>query len=423
MKEIRLGPITLGYGRPATKEQAPLDGIARGFRSLENPDDLVGSKGLAIFSQMELDPQVKACLSIKKASVLARGWEILAVKEDGARGKQVAEFCRLALTGMDGSILSMLNDVSGAVSKGFSLLNLVWKVGTAGPLAGKWVPWVMKPKDPDGFTFEVDDYSNVTAIVHTGGQRYSPRNFVIYSYRPAYGNPYGTSDLRACYRNWWSKDFLTRFWNLYLEKFGSPTAVGKFRRGTPRASQDALLDILARIRQQSAIVIPDDQACELLETIRQGDVGYRIAVEFHNREIAKSILGMTLITDDGGQGIGSFALAKVHLDVLRMCLQGYKRDLEETVMVEQVLRPMVAYNFGVDVPVPAFSLGPLEQRELEPMSRSAKNLVDAGIVDPADPVLKEWLGLQGFGPAPETAPSVSRSRVDGDTNDGKVQVA
>jgi phage gp29-like protein len=164
---------------------------------------------------------------------------------------------------------------------------------------------------------------------------------------------------------------------------------------------------------------------ELLETIRQGDVGYKMAVEHHNRMISKAILNNTLVTDDGGSGIGSFALAKVHLSILQMCLKSLKQDLEESVVREQILRPMVAYNFGPDVPVPYFSLGPLEEREIEPLSRAAKNLVDAGIVAADDPWFKEFLGIEGSAPAPSKPsadPVVSRTRVDGDTNDGKVQV-
>jgi phage gp29-like protein len=314
-------------------------------------------------------------------------------------------------------------------AKGYSVQNIVWKVGTLGVCAGKWVPAFVKSKDPDDWDFNVDEYATVTSLLHTPTQeKCSPSRFIVYSYNGDYGNPYGTSDLRACYRHWWSKDLLSRFWNVYLEKYGSPTVRGSYRRGLPQASQDELLRVLGRIQNESAIIVPDDTKVELLETIRQGDTGFRIAVDFHNREISKSILNMTLVTDDG-QGVGSFALAKVHLDVLRMCLKGLKLDLEETVMREQVLRPLVAYNFGPDAPVPVFSLGPLEEREIEPLSRAAKNLVESGIIDATDPWLKEWLGLQGSTAAPgrpDSAPTVSRTRSDaggpGDGNNANVQV-
>jgi len=404
--------------------------LAGGMRAFANPDDLVGRRGLEDYSAMQKDGQVKSCLAIKKGSLLSRGWEVKAVKEDGARGKEVAEFCDWALHAVTGSILTVLWNVTDALAKGYSLQNVVWQTVQTGRWAGKWQPLYLKSKDPADWSFDVDEYRNVVGV------RYEPTNdvfpadrFVIYSYQPEYSNPYGTSDLRACYRNWWSKDLLTRFWNLYLEKYGAPTTKGTYRRGTPKAAQTEFLSILEKIQVRSAIVIPEDMSAELLETIRQGDVGYRIAVDHHNCEIAKAILNTNLITDSGGQ-VGSFAMAKVHLDVLRMCLKGLKLDLEETVMKEQVLRPLVRFNYGVDVPVPVFSLGPLEDRELGPLSTGIKNLVDCGVLDPVDPFIREFLGLQGAGPAPdrpESVPTVSRTR-DGDAgpsdgNNGKVSVA
>ena len=428
MWEVNLGLMRLTFGRNPGTSEAGEDLLIRGSQRYYNPDDLVGRKGLEVYSAMCKDAQVKACLAIKKASVLSRGWEIQPVKSDGARGKEVAEFCSWALEEMKGSVLTALWNICDAIAKGYSIQNLVWQVIKTGKWAGKWSPLFLKSKDPGDWGFDVDEYKNITALRHyLDDKTFDVSQFVVYSYNPEYSNPYGVSDLRSCYRNWWSKDLLTRFWNLYLEKYGSPTVKGSYRRGTPKAAQAELLKVLSKIQQQSAVVIPEDMKAELLETIRQGDVGYRIAVEFHNKEIAKSILNMTLITDDSSQGISSFAMAKVHLDVLRMCLKGLKLDLEETVMKEQVLRPMVRYNFGVDVPVPNFSLGPMEDRELAPLSTGIKNLVDCGVLDPKDPFIREFLGLRGAGPAPDRpeVSTVSRTRLGTgptDGNDGNVKV-
>ncbi len=426
-----MGLRNLLFGRrPVRSEEAGGDtSMVGGVRRYQNPDDLVGRKGLAAYSDMLHDAQVKSTLAIKKGSVLSRGWEVKAVGDDGARGKQVAEFCSWSLDEVAGSIVTVLWNVLDALAKGYSLQNIVWGVVPSGKWAGKWAPVFLKSKDPDDWSFDVDEYRNVVGVRHEPTQEvFGPDRFILYTYQPEYSNPYGTSDLRACYRNWWSKDILTRFWNMYLEKYGAPTLRGSYRRGTPKAAQDEFLKILTAVQKNSAIVIPEDMKAELLETIRQGDVGFRIAVDHHNCEIAKSILNSTLITDSGGQ-VGSFALAKVHLDLLRMCLKGLKLDLEQTVMKEQVLRPMVRLNFGADVPVPNFSLGPLEDRELQPLSVGIKNLVDCGVLDPADPFVREFLGLQGAGPAPDrpdAGPTVTRTRADtggpGNGNNANVKV-
>lgn len=427
MKEIRWGNLSLTFGKKLPTSEVGEDiniGVGGG---LWNPDDLVGAKGLATYTEMMTDPQVRACMAIKKASVLSRGWEIKAVKEDGERGLEVAAFCLDALNGMRGSVQHVLRDTCDALAKGYSVQNLVFKLATSGKWAGKWVLDCIKAKDPERWRFEVDEYYNIVSVHDVVNTKdHSPSQFVIYSYNGAYSNPYGTSDLRAAYKNYWCKQFLVKFWNIYLEKFGSPTVRGKYPRGTSKVAQAELLGNLAKIKQNTAFVIPEGFEAELLETIRQGDSGYRLAVEYHNREIAKSILNMTLITDEGS--VGSFAMAKVHLDVLRMCLTELKADLEETVIFEQVLKPLVAFNFGADVPVPVFSLGPLSDKEIEPLSRVVKNLVDCGSLHASDPFIRELMGWQGTGVMPgpgksvEIVPTVARERGVNGTNDGSVQV-
>lgn len=80
------------------------------------------------------------------------------------------------------------------------------------------------------------------------------------------------------------------------------------------------------------------------------------AVEFHNREMVRSILGQTLTTDEGKR-VGSLALGKVHLQVLLLQLEAVRRELADTVMTEQVIRPLVELNFG-KAELPRFEFEP-----------------------------------------------------------------
>lgn len=43
----------------------------------------------------------------------------------------------------------------------------------------------------------------------------------------------------------------------FLDKFGSPTAVGKYPAGTPESDQAKLLSALAAILQDAGVMIPD----------------------------------------------------------------------------------------------------------------------------------------------------------------------
>ncbi len=365
-----------------------------------NPDDLIGRRGYAIYDQMQQDAQVQACLTIKKLAVLSRGWEVHPASNAPA-DVEVADFVRFVLEGMRGSILDVLYNVLDALAKGFSVLEINYRALDKEPYCGRIGLASIKAKDPSTFSFDTDEFLNVRGLKRTpdvSGTR-SPKDrsglpaekFVVYSYMPRYESPYGTSDLRAAYKHYWSKDLLTRFMNIYLEKYGSPTAKGTFRRGMPKAGQEELIRVIESIQQKTAIVIPEDVQIELLEANRGGEAGYLQAIEWHDKQISRAILCQTLMTDEGTR-VGSFALAKVHLDVLKMCLRKLKRDLEESVMQEQVIKRLVDYNFAVSA-YPTFSLGPLEDTDVVQLSGVIEKLVSGQIVKPDEEWIRGYLGL------------------------------
>lgn len=361
-----------------------------------NPDDLIGKRGYAVYDQMQRDAQVQACLTIKKLAVLSRGWEVHPAS-NAPGDVEVADFVRFALDDMRGSILDVLFNVLDALAKGFSVLEMNYCTLEKDPHRGRVGLASIKAKDPSTFAFDTDEFLNVRGLVRADSAFRNPKSelppekFVVYSYMPRYESPYGTSDLRAAYKHYWSKELLTRFMNIYLEKYGSPTAKGSYRRGTPKSGQDELMRVLDKIQQQTAIVIPEDVQIEVLEANRGGEAGYLQAIEFHDKQISRAILCQTLVTDEGGR-VGSFALAKVHLDVLKMCLRKLKRDLEESVMQEQVIRRLVDYNFTVSA-YPTFSLGPLEDTDVVQLSGVIEKLVSGQIVKPDEEWIRGYLGL------------------------------
>jgi len=399
-----LSHFLMGRRSPPLGEIASARGSINGWQIAPyNPDDLIGKRGYAIYDQMQRDAQVQACLTIKKLAVLSRGWEVHPASND-PNDVEMADFVRFVLEDMRGSILDVLFNILDALAKGFSVLEMNYRILDKDPHRGRVGFASIKAKDPSTFAFNTDEFLNVRGLTRTPAAMLGrdlksrpsiasldPAKFVIYSYMPRYESPYGTSDLRAAYKHYWSKDILTRFMNLYLEKYGSPTAKGSYKRGTPKQAQEELLRVLDKIQQETAIVIPEDVQVELLEASRGGEAGYLQAIEFHDKQISRAILCQTLMTDEGSH-VGSFALAKVHLDVLKMCLRKLKRDLEESVMGEQVIRRLVDYNFTASS-YPTFSLGPLEDTDVVQLSGVIEKLVSGQIIKPDEEWIRGYLGL------------------------------
>lgn len=384
--------------RPKLKEiaEANRPAAALGGSAACCSDDLLGGRSFEIYDRMQNDAQVKACLNIKKLSVLSRGWQVhpASDKPDDIRA---ADFVRWCLEDMRGSVIDVLYSALDALAKGFSVAEINWKVIPSGAYAGMIGLDSIKSKDPSGFIFDTDEFLNIKSVRQIGSREVClpPEKLLIYVHSPHYELPYGVSDLKAAYRHWWSKDIILRFYNVYLEKYGSPTVLGVYTRGTPKSQQSELLRVLDRIQQETALVLPDDIKVELLEASRGGESGYLQAVEYHDRQIAKAILGQTLTTDEGMR-YGSFALAKVHLDVLRMTLEHIKRSLEESVMREQLIRRLVSYNFE-DVGVPTFSLGTIRERDLSLLADVISKLVSGGVIAPDERWIRDYLEIPDAG--------------------------
>ena len=366
-----------------------------------SPDDLVQRKGLDIYDQMQTDSQVSATLATKKFATLSRGWELAAASKStdvsaADADAQAAEFCRFALQDMIGSVEDVLFGILDALAKGYSISEINFCTIESGRWQGKIGLHSIKHKDPALYDFRMDEFHNITGLVRLPVDGEPERNlpagkFVVYTYMPAYAEPKGHSDLRACYKHWWTKEIMIRFFSSYMERFGSPVIKGTYKRGTTRAQQEELLRILDRIQQETAIVVPEDVTVDLLEAAFHGEAGFLDAIQYHDRQIAKAILGETL-TQEEGLKTGSMALGQIHQDTMMLRLGKIKRDLEETVMREQVLKPLVSLNFA-NAAAPRFQLGSLQDRDLDKLSTVLERLTKTQTIKPTEPWIRDWLGI------------------------------
>jgi phage gp29-like protein len=292
---------------------------------------------------MMLDPLLRSAMTVKRLGALAVPWRIQSANSS-ADAERRAEFIETMFKNMEGSVNGILYDAMDSLIKGFCVLEKVTEHRN-----GSIVLTAVKPKDPALFGFEVDDYLNITSLtLHVPGE--TPRElpiekFIVFSHNRRYGEPHGESDLRAAHRHWAIKRELVKQWAAHLEKYASPTVVGKFRRGLSLEAQNALLDALEKLQRQAAMVHPDDVEVSLLEKRAEWQSAYAEAIDYHNREMARAVLGQTLTTEDSTR-VGSLALGKVHLQVLVMQLAGLRKDLAERVMNESIIRPFIQMNFG-----------------------------------------------------------------------------
>lgn len=330
--------------KPQRREIAPTLTLPE-RQSLAQPGATHGLP-LATYDQMQTDAMIQTALTVKKLGVLAAPWRIVD-QGDPAR----AQFVDDVFSRMEGSPLSILFGAMDAFAKGWSLQELVYRYE-----GGRLWLHAVRPKDPAYYGIDVDAFGRVRELrlrMPGEAERTLPREkFVMYAHQGGYGSPKGRSDLDAAHRHWQSKQSLLAAWRLHLERFAMPTVLAKIARGLPVDDQTALLNSLDNLHRITALLVPEEIEVDTLGGQKEPSTGFMEAIEFHNREIARAILGQTLTTDEGRR-VGSLAMGKVHLQVMLIQLEAIRKDLADRVMTEQVIRPLVEANFGPG-PTPRF---------------------------------------------------------------------
>ncbi|HOX28218.1 MAG TPA: DUF935 family protein [bacterium] len=372
-----------------------------GFSDFANPDDLAERKGLDIYDRMMTDAQVRMAVNYKRFAVISADWDVLP-GSSGERDKRIAAFVKRSIERMNGSLIQGVFGVMHALVHGYSISELVFERLSGGEDEGLWGLAAIRPKHPSDYDFELDRFGNLTGLVlidEYGRKSALPMwKFVIYTYLPEFGRPWGRSDLRAVYKHWWSKDFLLKWWNIYLETYGAPTRIGKYPAGGAAISrQEDLKRVLRDIVNNTAITIPDDMNIEFITAA--GDAGFEAAIDYHDRQIVKGILGQTL-TSDEGRRVGSMALGSIHQETLKDYVTFLRADIAESVMNEQVIKRLVAFNFDdVEAP-PKFVWQPRKGKITVASVGDIAELISCGIVTAADyGLLRERLDLPPAAPA------------------------
>jgi phage gp29-like protein len=306
------------------------------------------------YDRMERDSMVQTALTVKKLGVLAVPFRI-EPSGDAARDRFVDE----AFMRMEGSPASILQAAMDAFAKGWSVQEMVYI-----PEGDRIWLQAVRPKDPALFGLEMDAFGKIEALrLEVPGE--TPRSlpvgkFVLYRHRGSYGRPKGRSDLDAAHPHWEAKGTIAANWRIYLAKYAIPTMLARCGPSVTNEERGEIIRSLARLESTTSVACNSDVEVQSLGAGRDASNAFMDAIDFHNREIARSILGQTLTTDEGRR-VGSLAMGKVHLQVLNLQLAAIRNELADTVMTEQVIRPLVEMNFGPG-PIPrfAFEAVPLE---------------------------------------------------------------
>ena len=339
------------HGQPITQEIASITrDVSRVFYGgvlQTNDDDTLktrgAGKGLKIYDELKRDAHAGAVLAKRKLAVTSRPW-CVEPASDKAIDKQAAELVEKALKHL--RFNHLCKRLLEATLKGYAVGEVMWEVRD-----GFVLPARVIARDARRFVFGVDDELRLlTRENMVTGEPMPDRKFIVHRRGADDDSPYGTGLGGMLFWPVFFKRNGITFWLTFADKFGSPTAIGKYPNGVGKPEQTKLLNALAAISQDAGVIVPEGMVIELLEAERSGSVDtYEKLVRYMDEQISKAVLGETMSTTAASTGLGSNQ-AGVQNDVRLEVAKDDGDELDET-LSDTLVRWIVEYNLpGATLP-------------------------------------------------------------------------
>lgn len=308
-----------------------------------NPDDLVGAKGIAGYKEMRLDGTIHGIMTAMLDLAVSTPWYIQPASDDNLHMKQADEI-RADLEGAQGTLKRDMLDMATALYYGWSNTEIV-RV----PDGLRWRLHAFKTREPEGWSFATDEHGNLREDglwqdIGTKTLKFSPLDFIIYSYKKECDNWYGRSHQRAAYTDYFAKLWVGRFWNEGLEKAAAGIYKGTLPENPGDKDKENLEEALGGLQSNSFIVLPHETQVELMELRGAGAAAFLNALKYRNFQEAIALLapeqtGFTQ-TDHG-----SNAKASTQTSTWLALIEAIRADLLDLIN-EQFIKRQIDDHYG-----------------------------------------------------------------------------
>lgn len=329
------------------------------------------------------DAQVIAGFEIIQMGVLMKPWRIIHPDQE------IALTLEKALQRMKRPTLrDSMKEQLKAILYGYSVTEIVFD-----DYKGWWMPRQLnglKTFDPVKIKFFPDDFGNLLKceLEVMGLQIALPLDrTLIWTHDKEWGNWYGKSILRGCYKNWFIKDAMLKFANIAYEHFGSPLFLGisstlKDMTTISEAIQHLFARSQAVIRKADA---NDPTDIKIIES-KRSEMPFDRYIRYHEEMILRRMLISERLFEGGGGVYGP----KVPFDLLLMRFEDYRINLVE--QINELLQITTDLNWSVDV-YPRFEFAPLTSLDQQAIVNKIFEAIDKRIIFRTEPWIREQLGF------------------------------
>ncbi|MBS1716453.1 MAG: DUF935 family protein [Armatimonadetes bacterium] len=323
-------------------------------------DDAERDFGLGLYRRMMRDPVLSSSVELLKMRVLEDGINFQAADES-PEAQEILAFVRANLDRLHQPLEETVYDLLEAIVYGHRLAELVYELRD-GLLELK----AIKPKPRDNYAFVTDSYENVAGVVGIvpgkglsipQGAVPEPNKlpnfvrrdkFAVLTVNSREGDIRGQSWLRPAYNAWWLKQQTWPQLLKFLTQFAGPSLIGytpegsAVPAGTAMSPEDLMLAALKGFQNGSIVALRGGSKVDVLKADGEG-AAFLQSIELYNREMTQAVLRQTRATLEARHG--SRADSDSATDILDSVVF-WLRGLVARMLRTQVLRPLVAYNFG-----------------------------------------------------------------------------
>lgn len=339
MADLIKNPIQTELAPHSESPQASYDNY---LKLMTNPDQILSKKGggnYAVYAETLRDDQVKSTFQQRRLAVVSSPWEVEPGIENNRAAKKAADALRENLESINFDRIT--DQMLFGIFYGHAVGEIMWQLNGSMVDIGE-----IRVRDRQRFRYGLD------GALHLQRKdfQFEPmpdRKFWTFNTGADHSdNPYGIGLAHWLYWPVYFKRNDIKFWLVFLEKFGMPTAVGKLPAGQidNTTMRNKLLDALNSIATDSAIIIPDGAVVELLEAARAGTATYEEMKDSMDAAISKIVLSQTMTTDNGS----SRSQAEVHSGVKEEVVKA-DADLVCESFNRTVVKWWTEYNFPAAV--------------------------------------------------------------------------
>ena len=331
------------------------------------------------------DTQVATGLDIIKYLLSSKQWILTDPNEDST----VYDFIHEVLQNMGTEIGTIVKQMTSALPWGFSVHEIIYDVKDGYIVVKDTIPIHIKTLQHKPFVFDEDGELVAIHQETKNGNADIPINKVLlYSYNSLYDEKEGRGLLYDFLPIIEDKENVMDWLMTFAEKNENPTLYGKTDNPV---SRDELLNAFEDISDgTTGVVIGPNDDVGVLESSHRGETFFSILQYKDNQIFRRMFIGNLLLGDNSQTG--TYAQSQTQLEFGSLVFDGILEEIANTFQ-EQLINPLVEFNFGKEVKAPVISFDKFTSGDIEKLFNIVKPLMDSGVVDSENSAVQETLAL------------------------------